>query len=161
MNRSRTMSPRLVMPRRTKGLSGQSVQAAIDSEKAAQRLFAGVRFLEANASDTPDIVALCRVAASVRLRAFAILGSGSLRAMLLRRRRSSFDHALRTGAFLVRTATFTTFAPTTFQTNVRSALCMICEALQASRRVRARRQNERSCSNEVSTGDARDCAHHC
>ena len=78
------------------------------------RFFADVFFLDGSASDTPVVVALCRVAASVRLRAFAILASGSLRAKLLRRRRSSFDHALRTDGFFFPTIALTTFAPDCF-----------------------------------------------
>jgi hypothetical protein len=54
-------------------------------------------------------VAFCRVAPSVRLRVFAIFASGSLRAMLLSNRKSSFDHARRAGVFLARAAAFAMF----------------------------------------------------
>jgi hypothetical protein len=77
-----------------------------------KRLFAGARFLGFMLSEMPSIVALWRVAPSVRFRDFAILASGSLRAMPLRRRRSSFDHGRLTDAFLRRTTALSTLAPT-------------------------------------------------
>ena len=77
----------------------------------SQRFFADARFLGVILSEMPSMVALWRVAPSVRLRDFAILASGSLRAMPLSRRRSSFVHARLTGAFLRRTKAFTTRAP--------------------------------------------------
>src|SRR5262245_27152030 len=86
-------------------------QCASTANVPTQRFFAGVRFLGVIRSETPIIVALWRVAPSVRLRDFAIFESGSLRAMLLRRRRSSFDHGLLTGGFLPRARALTTSAP--------------------------------------------------
>src|SRR5208283_2868633 len=47
-------------------------------------------------------VAFWRVAPSVRLRAFAIFAAGSLRAIRLRSRTSSFDHGRLTGTFILR-----------------------------------------------------------
>src|SRR5208283_4120397 len=56
-------------------------------------------------------VAFWRVAPSVRLRAFAIFEAGSLRAIPLRRRTSSFDHGRLTGAFLLRATALAMSAP--------------------------------------------------
>src|SRR5260370_36664681 len=95
----------------------------------SQRFFAGARFLGFILSEMPSIVALWRVAPSVRFRDLAIFESGSLRAMPLRRRRSSFDHGRRIGAFLLRIATLATVAPIR-DFIVRAALCMICNGWQ-------------------------------
>jgi hypothetical protein len=102
----------------------------------SQLYFADLRLLGVILNDMPTIVALWRVAPSVRLRDFAIFESGSLRAMLFRRRRSSFDHGRRTGAFLLRIATLATIAPLHISTTA-MALCMICATLQVLRRPRA------------------------
>jgi hypothetical protein len=116
-----------------------AMQSYFNSERSvtradvlSQRYFADVRLLGVILNDMPAIVALWRVAPSVRLRDFAIFESGSLRAILLRRRRSSFDHGRRTGAFLLR-ATLATIAPLQLSTPG-MALCMICATLQVLRR---------------------------
>lgn len=67
-----------------------------------QRFFANARRLGARLSDRPITFAFCRVAPSVRFKDLAILATGSLRAMLLRVRRSSFDQGLLTGDLLAR-----------------------------------------------------------
>jgi hypothetical protein len=113
--------------------SGRSVARA---DVLSQLYFADLRLLGVILNDMPTIVALWRVAPSVRLRDFAIFESGSLRAMLFRRRRSSFDHGRRTGAFLLRIATLATIAPLHISTTG-MALCMICATLQVLRRLRA------------------------
>jgi hypothetical protein len=101
-----------------------------------QRFFADARFFGVILNDIPTIVALWRVAPSVRLSDFAIFESGSLRAMFFRRRRSSFDHGRRTGAFLLRVAILATIAPLHISTTG-MALCMIYDALQVLRVLRA------------------------
>src|SRR5208282_1222791 len=77
-----------------------------------QPFFADALFFGASLSDTPITVAFWRVAPSVRLSAFAILATGSLLAMDLKTRASSFDHGLRIGAVFFRTIALATFAPT-------------------------------------------------
>jgi hypothetical protein len=90
----------------------------LTKQSAAQRLalphpfFADARFWGARLSDKPITVAFWRVAPSVRLSAFAILATGSLRAMDLRTRTSLLDHGLRIGAVFFRTIALATFAPT-------------------------------------------------
>ncbi len=94
-------------------VSGASMRAL------SQRFFAGVRFLRAELSDTPKAVAFWRVALSVRLSALAIFATGSLRAMPLRARTSSFDHGRQAGDFLLCATALATFASpsTEFQPN--------------------------------------------
>jgi hypothetical protein len=90
----------------------------LTKQSAAQRLalphpfFADARFWGARLSDKPITVAFWRVAPSVRLSAFAILATGSLRAMDLRTRTSLLDHGLRIGPVFFRTIALATFAPT-------------------------------------------------
>jgi hypothetical protein len=57
-------------------------------------------------SEIPVFVAFCRVAPGVRLNAFAIFVTGSLRAIVFRVRRSSLVHGRLGDGFLVRTETF-------------------------------------------------------
>jgi hypothetical protein len=61
--------------------------------------FAALRFFPDKLSEIPDCVARWRVAPGVRFNACAIFARGSLPAIDLRARKSSFDHARFTGAF--------------------------------------------------------------
>jgi hypothetical protein len=87
-------------------------KAAAPRLALTQPFFADLRFWGARLSDKPITVAFWRVAPSVRLSTFAILATGSLRAMDLRTRTSLLDHGLRIGAVFLRTIALATFAPT-------------------------------------------------
>jgi hypothetical protein len=95
----------------------------------SQRLFARARFLGVMLTETPRFVAFWRVAASVRLSAFAIFAAGSLRAMPLRRRTSSFVQGRLAGAFFDR-ATALAMCPPVCRVSFANPFCMNCNRVQ-------------------------------
>lgn len=86
-------------------------EAAYAYAGCMEDFFAGARFLGLILSETPSPFAFWRVAPSVRPSALAIAAAGSLRAIRLRRRRSSLDHDLRSGVFFFLVAALATFPP--------------------------------------------------